>query len=89
MRHSSFISYDEGGAFDLLIDCSPAVLMELAFTVGLVSESYPPDTFVLRDSVELMDSCSGISAAALHSRGLGGRQHDLRLLGENEPTDHG
>lgn len=38
-RHSSFILYDEGGAFDFLIDCSPASLMELARIVGLAAES--------------------------------------------------
>lgn len=27
-------SYNEGGAFNFLIDCSPATLMELAFTAG-------------------------------------------------------
>ena len=27
-------SYNEGGALDFLIDCSPDTLMELAFTVG-------------------------------------------------------
>lgn len=58
-------SYDEGGALDFLIHCSPATLMAVVFTVGLAAESYPPDTFLLGDSVGHMQSCWRMSDTAL------------------------
>lgn len=78
-------SYNEGGAFDFLIDCSPAILMELAFTVGLAAEPSPPDTFVLRDNKNTWTAAGAFLTQSFLGRDLGWGQHDSIL---QERTSH-